>query len=316
MTRGFEIDSAHGGDGWHARVGPHKDDIGTIWSTVGSNSEYGALRRVMLHLPGLEFRSVDDPRAVDWYEIPDQGRAADQIRQLADIYGAHGVEVLWLEPTLRPMPNHLFLRDLFIMTPAGAIVSRMAGQSRAGEEVDICHALARNAIPILRSLSGSAVFEGPDVLFFRPDRAFVATSIRSNKEGARQVSAALTDQGIDVTEVQTTFGCGHLDGVVALLNEGLALVHPQRVSYTLCAELRNSGYAVVALPDQQEADRGMAINMVSLTPDKVILSAGNPKTQRLLAQCGVQSIAVAMDEVMKAGGSVHCVTGVLQRDLL
>lgn len=51
------------------------------------------------------------------------------------------------------------------------------------------------------------------------DLAFIATSIRSNEQGSQQVKAALEDIGITVTEVQTVDDCGHLDGVISLINK-------------------------------------------------------------------------------------------------
>ena len=315
MSNSWNIDSSHGGEGWVQRPTNHNGDIGTIWTKCGVNSEYGALRKVILHIPGEELTTVTNPKTVDWYALVDKEKAICQMSNLMDVYQNHGVEVALLSPRLNPRPNHLFVRDLFTMTPSGAIVSRMASHARMGEELDMAAALSREKIPILTTIHGEGTFEGPDLLFFKPDRAFVANSVRSNKGGVDQVRALLKLQGIDVVDAQTVYGCGHLDGVISLLRDDLALIHPKRVSYTVCKELIRSGYQVVELPSRDEAENNMAINMVSINRCTALIPKGNPETFALLKRHDIAPIEIDLSEVMKAGGGIHCVTGVVHRDM-
>ena len=61
---------------------------------------------------------------------------------LADIYRAHGVRVHYIEEQREDKPNALFCRDLVLMTPEGAIVTRPAMEARRGEERYAAKALA------------------------------------------------------------------------------------------------------------------------------------------------------------------------------
>ena len=59
---------------------------------------------------------------------------------------------------------------------------------------------------------------------------------------------------------------------------------------------------------------GMAINLVPVAPGVVVLPAGNPITRRALERRGVQCHAVDVDALMRGGGAVHCMTGVVHRE--
>jgi arginine deiminase len=54
--------------------------------------------------------------------------------------------------------------------------------------------------------------------------------------------------------------------------------------------------------------------MVPLAPGAVVAPAGNPITKRVLEEAGVEVLEADVDELMKGGGSVHCMTGVIWRD--
>lgn len=200
------------------------------------------------------------------------------------------------------------------MTPEGAIICRLAGASRAGEEIKTASRLAELSVPILFTVHGHGTFEGPDLLFFGPRRAFVANSIRSNAEGVKQIAECLRFQQIEVVAVETTFGCGHLDGVVSLVDKDLAIIYPKHASYKLYETLGGADYEIIQLPDEQEARNGMPINMVALGPRRVLIPMGNPRTIDMLGRHGVDCIEVDLSEIMKAGGAVHCVTGILRRE--
>jgi N-dimethylarginine dimethylaminohydrolase len=259
--------------------------------------------------------SIIEPLTAHWSQTLDVRLAQEQFDALKHAYVSHGVDVVELE-SMTPTPNLMFMRDLFTMTPVGAILARPASDVRAGEEVIVNSFLASQRIPVLLTVSGNAVFEGPDLLFFDSDSVFLAIGIRTNEEAARQVSAALELQGIRVVKVETTYGCGHLDGVLSIVAHKTAVVYPKRVSYRVYDTLKQHGYKILHVPDIDEADQFMAINMVALEPAKVLVTSQSVQMIELLGTNGVETIPVDVSEIMKAGGAMHCLTGVLQRDLV
>lgn len=308
-------DAAHGGEGWQSRAGSTADELGSVWAACGARSECGTLRAVLTHRPGPEIDGIADARAALWHDVVEPELAREQHDRLTEVYRAHGVTVHELGPAPLDKPNSYFCRDVFAMTPFGAILARPASASRAGEERTAAAALARIGVPILHSVFGMATFEGADVMVVDESLVFVAEGQRTNREGARQVAQVFRDAGIPEVEiVQLPYGCGHLDGMVNIVDRDLALIYPTQLPWRVYELLRARGYRFLDVPDLDEARHGMALNLVPLAPGLVLMPAGNPVTRAALGDAGVSCLEVAVDELMKGAGSVHCMTGVIHRD--
>lgn len=308
-------DAAHGGDGWRGREGTTADELGSVWAACGVSSECGTLRAVLMHRPGSEIEGVTDAASALWHGLLDPARARDQHDRLTDLYRGNGVAVYELGDVAADKPNSYFCRDVFAMAPLGAILARPASASRAGEERQAALALARVGVPILHSVFGAATFEGADVAVVGEDLVFVGEGQRTNREGARQVAQAFRDAGVDQVEiVQLPYGCGHLDGMLNIVDRDLAIVYPTQLPWRVYELLKARGYRFLDVPDAGEARRGMAINLVPLAPGVVVMPAGNPTTRAALERAGVTCLEAEVDELMKGAGSVHCMTGVVHRD--
>jgi len=268
-----------------------------------------------MHRPGPEIDGVIDAAVTLWHDLVDPVRARYQHDLLADLYRAHGVAVYELGDVALDKPNSYFCRDVFAMTPMGALLARPASASRAGEERQAAAALARIGVPILHSVFGAATFEGADVAVVNHDLVFVGEGQRTNREGARQVAQAFRDTGVEHVEiVQLPYGCGHLDGMLNIIDRDLALIYPTQLPWRVYELLKARGFRFLDVPDAGEARHGMAINMVPLAPGVVVMPARNPITRAALEANGVTCLEVEVDELMKGAGSVHCMTGVVHRD--
>jgi N-dimethylarginine dimethylaminohydrolase len=307
--------SPHGGPGWAARGDSLISELGTIWAACGVNSEVGRLRSVLMHRPGVEIDDVPDVAAALWHERLEPERAREQHDRLVETYRAHGVAVRYLEQAPPDKPNLYFCRDLFAMTPTGAILARPASRARAGEERHAALALATLGVPIALSVHGEGTFEGADVVMINQDLVFIGEGIRTNASGAEQVRRLLVDVGFgEVEVVHLPYGCGHLDGVLSLVDRDLAILYPTQTPYRVWEALARHGIRTIDIPDPAEAQYGMAINLVPLDAGVVVMPAGNPVTRRTLERHGVTCVEAEVDELMKGGGSVHCMTGVVQRE--
>lgn len=307
-------DSAHGGADWKARSKLLPQEIGLLWADIGATSECGVLKKVLLHRPGKGIENINNASKVLWKDIIKPEKAREQHDNLAEIYRSLGVDVQYLDAYGNDTPNLFFLRDLFIMTSQGAIISRPAGIVRIGEEVTITKNLAKLGVPILLTVHSSGIFEGPDVVIVNESLAFVGTGIRSNQEGASQVSTVLNSLGIETILVQTTYGCGHLDGVMNIIDYRKVILFPTRVSYIIYETLKNRGFTIIDLPNIKEAEEGMAINVVPIAPGIVVMPSGNKITRKLLEKHKVKCHEVDVSELMKGGGAIHCMTGILKRE--
>jgi N-dimethylarginine dimethylaminohydrolase len=307
-------ESAHGGEGWVPRQGTMADDLGRLWAECGVPSECGTLRAVLMRSPGPEINDVPDYRAALWLGEMDPKRAREQHAAFVAFYESHGVAVHLMADAPRDKPNAYFCRDHFCMTSTGAVIARMASHSRAGEERYSAAALAGIGVPIVHSVHGDGLFEGADVVVVNEDLVFVGHGMRTNRSGAEQVADAFRRVGVPRVEiVQIPYGCGHIDGTVNIVDRDLAMVYPTQLSWVVYETLREHGFRFIDLPDASEAQTGMAINVVPLEPGVIVAPEGNPITKRLLERADVEVLEVEVDELMKGGGSVHCMTGVIWR---
>lgn len=276
-------------------------------------SEWAPLRSVLLHRPGGELEGTADADAALMIETPDLERARRQHDAIAAAYRESGVEVHYLEPAALPPPNQMFVADLMFMTPEGAIVGRPASTVRAGEERWVARRLADLGIPILRTVGGRGTFEGADAAWLDPRTVLLAHGLRTNAEGAAQVAATLREIGVEAIVTELPLGTMHLMGQLRFLDRDLAAVWPGRIGYGAVEALRQRGFSVLHFPDEQEALRGQANNFVTLAPRRILMAAGNPRTQGYYERAGVECPTVEVDELLKAAGGIGCLTGVLER---
>jgi len=306
--------SAYGGEGWRPRARSIREEIGSLWAACGMASEWSRLRSVLLHRPGAELAASTDFNAVNMLEPLDIERAQAQHDAMARAYRAAGVAVHYVEPDTAPLPNQMFMADLFFMTPEGAILARPASEVRAGEERVAARRLAELGIPIVRSVSGRGTFEGADAMWLDPQTVILGRGLRTNDEGAAQVATVLREMGVATIQIDLPFGTMHLMGMLRIVDRDLAIAWPTRLAHRGVDALRERGYQVAFLPSELEARRGFGFNLVTLGPREILMAAGNPATQAFCERLGIICNTTPVDELGKAAGAIGCLTGVLQRD--
>jgi arginine deiminase len=305
--------AAYGGKGWSPRTTSLRHEIGSVWGACGVATEWSPLRAVLLHRPGAELEQVVDPDRAQMLAPLDIPRALLQHDRLAQAFREAGVTVHYVAPAEAALPNLMFVADLMFMTPEGAILGRPASTVRAGEERLVARRLAQLGVPILRSVRGDGTFEGADAAWIDAHTVLLATGLRTNAEGAGQVTSLLREMGVTVIQVGLPYGAMHLMGTLRLADRDLAIAWPGRVPYAAVEALRGRGYRVLFIPDLQEARRGMALNIVTLGPRQVLMPAGNPTTHSFYEAAGIACQTVQVDELIKAAGGIGCLTGVVER---
>jgi N-dimethylarginine dimethylaminohydrolase len=309
------LTAAYGGAKWSQRTASMREEMPETWGEWGSSSECGTLRAVLLHRPGEELDAIDDFDAMQMRSDLIPAVARNQHDALAEAYRSHGVTVHYVEQTRLDKPNTMFIRDLLLMTPEGAIITRPASTVRAGEERAIARALGRIGVPILMTVHGNGTFEGADVSWVDRDLCFLAEGLRTNAEGADQVERMLLEIGVQqVVRVGLPYGAMHLDGLLNFPDRDLAVVWPRRTPYKIVQVLKDRGFRIIEVPDEVEAQNSLPMNFVALAPGKILMPAGGEKMRRLYEEAGVEVHTVDVSELIKAGGGIHCMTGFLKRD--
>ena len=308
--------AAYGGDGWLPRDRPHREELGDIWVACGINNEWGTLRSVLLHAPGAELAaSARDANALQMLAPMDIERARDEHELMAERYRDNRIVVNMLDPGDCPKPNQMFCADLFAMTPQGAVLARPASTVRAGEERVVAKRLVDIGVPILKTLTGRATFEGADLIWINGEQALLGQGLRTNDEAAQQISQLFSELGITLTPVDMPFGTMHLMGMLRIVDKDLAIAWPRRTPHAAVAALRGAGYNVMFIPQNDEVEHNRAFNFVTLGPRKILMVDQNPVMQAFYESIDIDCITTPASELGKAAGAIGCLTGILHREM-
>lgn len=310
---GVSCASTFGGSGWRPRLKAHVQEIqeGRTWRRLKTQSETEPLREILLVRPGDWLSGMGDPNDALFSSWPDVCRIQEQADQLASAFTKHGVHVHWLEVAAAP-PNLIFMRDLFFMTPEGAILARPASLQRAGEARLVQQALAHLSIPILGSPRGCGLFEGADALWLNEITVMVGVGNRTNDAGAEYLEHILGSMGITVVKVTLPDGVQHLLGIVNFVSANLAVVRSDRATAEIVQTLQR--YDICTVPySVADSSSPFDMNFVATSPGRLIVPSGYPASSSLLSLIGADITEVDMSEYIKAMGGVGCTTGVISR---
>ncbi|MEM7669531.1 MAG: arginine deiminase family protein [Pseudomonadota bacterium] len=304
--------SAYGGAGWSPRTASHAAEMGALWHG-GIDSEWRRLKTVLLCRPGAEL-AVNDVDANQFLDALDLVRAQAEHDALAAIYRDEGVHVVELPDVPVATPNRMFCADQVVLTPQGAILARPASTVRAGEEVAVAAALAGQRVPILRTLTGQATFEGADLMWLDGTTAVIGRGLRTNQTAIDQISTTLREIGCLALVVDMPFGPMHLMGMLRIADRDLAIAWPRRTPHSVVTALRDRGMNVAFLPDEDEAAANRGLNFVTLGPRRILMPGGNPVMREFYGSLGISVVETPMDELRKAAGAIGCLSAIVERE--
>ncbi|MEV7975574.1 arginine deiminase family protein [Streptomyces sp. NPDC086519] len=307
--------STLGGPGWTARPGSHAAEVaaGRTWARCGYRSETDPLRSVLLARPPDSTGAVTDARAQLMTHRVDLGRLRAQTDAVAEAFRAEGVAVHVAHPPPDAPPNVIFLRDLFLVTPEGAVLGRTASAQRAGEERHAALALAQAGVPIVHTVRGTASFEGADALWIDSETVLVSTGFRTDAAGVAALRHVLGEQGVTVLPIPLGPGVQHLLGSLVPVGPRQAVLHSAAATDELRAALRARDYELIEFEPDDEVVHARSLNFVTLAPGRVLMPDGCPRTRRRLEKAGIRTRVVDVGEYVRAAGALGCLTGVLHR---
>ena len=95
----------------------------------------------------------------------------------------------------------------------------------------------------------------------------------------------------------------HIDGLMNPASNDTVLIHASQVPYDIIDMLMKKGYKILEAPSTTEVRETFGCNFVALEPGKVVMPAGNPRTQELLEKNGIEVITVEISEIIKGRGA-------------
>src|SRR5690606_12222808 len=125
----------------------------------------------------------------------------------------------------------------------------------------------------------------------------IGRGVRTNQHGIAQLAAMLAPHGIDVLGFDLPLwageeACLHLMSVISPLADDLALVHSPLLPAPFYQLLKERGIKLVEGDrDEFAASNGLSLNVLPISPGKLIAVAGFPKTLAAMeaAGCDVQT---------------------------
>jgi N-dimethylarginine dimethylaminohydrolase len=309
--------ATYGGTGWHSRESAHQDDVasGIVWHRCGSRSETNTLLEVMLTRPSWEMFPKGEPNDFLFLDWPNIELLQEQSAAIANVYQSQGVAVRWVDSNPALLPNFLFQRDLFFMTPEGALLARPAAPQRAGEARFAAAALSKLGIPILATPRRKELFEGADVLWLDENSVIIGVGVRTNEAGARFVSQQLREMNIDSVIVELPHGVQHLLGIVNFADRDLAAVRRDKATDALLGILRNARVDTILCDPVEEVVERLGMNFVALGPRRIIMPSRCPFLRQQLSDAGVSVYEADISEYCKAAGGLGCLTGIIRRQI-
>jgi N-dimethylarginine dimethylaminohydrolase len=297
---------------------------GRVW---GVDNDVGRIRSILMHRPGDEMKVVDPTKRIEsigsfgdlekgWYfqsdTVPPLAAMQAQHDALVAALRAHGVEIHFVEGVDGGRLKSCYTRDPFIMVKGGAIVTRMGTRIRRGEELAITRTLAKIGVPILRTLSGSAVMEGGSFAWINPKTCVIGCGIRVNREGAEQVGEVLKRQGVDLIIIDLVGYDIHIDGSFQMVDKDLALVDPFGLPFSFLEKLKELKVRTIEITP---ADNKWIVNSLAVAPGELIMPEGaTNRTLDLMAKHGLRWSILPYDKMQLNGGGIHCSTTPLIRD--
>jgi N-dimethylarginine dimethylaminohydrolase len=286
----------------------------------GLHSEYERLTAVLLYPPGPEVGNYPAPAEIQQLRPIDQPVLAREFVTLSATFAQLGITVMEIDPA--PLSddrsylyNMMYCRDLFFMTPQGAILANMANRTRREEVRYAERALRSHGIPVLSTISGEGRFEGADAVWLKENLVLVGVGNRTNGLAFQQLQDILQELGVEcvaLPSAQTT--TQHLLGTVQIVAKDLALVRQGIADPAVGRFLADRQFTVLDVPENDEVRERQAMNLVTVAPRRVIMPADCPETKALYERAGLTIVAELDISQLRAGaGGLACATGIIAR---
>ncbi|MFC6753939.1 dimethylarginine dimethylaminohydrolase family protein [Halorubrum tibetense] len=249
----------------------------------------------------------------------DEERAAAQWESLVELFGeladvtvfdADGVRTeLDEEAAVTPpedLPDMAFCSNHALSIPGEDrfVLARMATAERRDEPAYFERWAEAAGYEVVR-LHTDAPFEGCGDARWHPGRDLLwgGYGQRSELGAYRELAERF---GIDVVPLELTDDAYyHLDVCFSALDETTALVCPDAFTATGRAKLDRLFDTLIEVP-AAAAQEGFACNCHAVGGELVVIQETNDATIDRLEAHGYETVGVATDEFMKAGGSVAC----------
>ena len=303
----------------------------------GAQTEYGELRKVLMHRPGEGMRVVTAGNKDDYlFRDPVYWKAFQEEHDaFTDALKAEGVEVTLLTDLLDErhsriadvLPNLVYTRDVAMVNNLGANILRMTYPARFVEPTLMEKAFKELGIPIALRVTPPGLVEGGDFVWFDEKTPMMGFGTRSNEHGVHQMRASMLGRCVEEFVAQPLPGWRvHLDGALMMMAPDLALFYPGALKLFPAYVYSEDGVELMWLEDYLK-EKGVELihcndteirvfgsNIIGLGDGKCVSYEWNERIIPLLEDRGFDVIKTPGSQLSIGGGGPHCMTCPILRD--
>lgn len=222
---------------------------------------------------------------------PDSGKALEQHSAYCEALIKCGVELTVLDADER-YPDGCFVEDTAVVNSRVKVISRPGAATRRGEEEAIARVLA--GYGPTESIIAPGTLEGGDILRAE-NHYFIGISERTNREGAEQLSAILSQHGFTTSFIRVEAGL-HLKSDIAYLGDG------NFISTPVFAHVTQPANTIILDPEEYYSANCLRVN------DYLLFAKGFPKSKKKILGLGYSIIELDMSEFRKMDGGLTCLS--------
>lgn len=218
-------------------------------------------------------------------------KALDQHKAYCEALTKCGLEVIVLEADER-YPDGCFVEDTAVVTNEVAIITRPGNPARLGEEITIKEVLKQ--YKAIETIDAPGNLDGGDILRVE-NHFYIGLTDRTNKEGAKQLSAHLQKHGytsstVDVKDIL------HLKTSIAYLGNNNFIALDQ------LSNIINGSNTIILDPNESYSANCLRVN------DYLLIPKGFPNSKDQIAKLGYNIIEIEMSEFRKMDGGLTCLS--------
>jgi len=303
----------------------------------GAQTEYGRLRKVLMHRPTEELKRIT-PANKDAYLFRDVVYWREFQREhdaYTDALRGEGVEVILLGDLLEGrdmetatrLPNLVYTRDVCSVSSLGALILRMTCQARFPEPLLVGKAMRKLDIPVALKVTPPGTVEGGDLVYLDRVTLMMGFGTRSNETGIDMVRKLMLGSAVrEFVAVPLPSFRVHLDGALMAMAPDLAVFHKASLGLFPAYVHNEDGVELVFVEDYLR-ERGVELiyaddtevrvfgtNIVGLGDHKCVSYEWNERIIGELKDRGFDVIRIPGSQLSIGGGGPHCMTCPILRE--
>ncbi len=218
------------------------------------------------------------------------GKARRQHMAYREALSSLGLQIILL-PRDDSLPDSCFVEDTAIIFGKKAFITRMAKESRRGEEVAIIDTLS-SYLKVQQAIA-PATIEGGDVIRF--ERSLIAgITQRTSLEGIQQMQKWLRT----TVETITNPSIMHLKSFVTYLGKKTLMITEEFENHPNLKRFKK----ILVPKEEKYAANTLAVNGV------VLMASNRPKSIQLVRDAGFEVIPIDTTEFEKCDGALTCLS--------